>query len=61
MPRVCPAALSACTWKKGSAVWTGIVVSKPLSATVPAWDSEPGLVPASTRQLATDVAPFQLA
>ena len=56
-----PLASLAVTAKYGPGLFTVIAVSKPWRFLEPAWASLFGLVPASTVQLATWVAPFQLA
>ena len=54
-------ASSAFTAKYGPAEFTVIVVSNPLRRWEPTWDSAPAVFPADTFQVATPVAPFQLA
>ena len=63
LPNTSPAAPSACTATYGPTVpvGTGIAVSKPLRGTCAAVVRLAALAPASSRQEATSVAPFQLA
>ena len=60
VPSTLPEALLACTATYGSVVRTVTVVSKPRWGADPTGLSWLGVEPASTCQLSTSVAPFQL-
>ena len=60
-PSTLPAASFAVTANQGPVVLTVMVVSKPLCCWEPTLLSPPALEPASTVQLSSSVAPFQLA
>src|SRR6478609_11759047 len=60
VPRTSPPAASACTRNTGAALGAEIAVSKPCDGAWATCDSVAGVDPASTRQDATPVAPFQL-
>ncbi len=61
VPSTSPVAPSACTATKPSASGVAIAVSKPVRAAPATGVSCCALGPASTRQLAVRVSPFQLA
>lgn len=61
VPSTLPSASSACTAATGARAGTGIAVSKPVRGASASGRSVVARSPASTRQLATSVAPFQLA